>query len=349
MRIHRNCAPDLQTSEMLALSVIFALFLCSDSAQVVWRRGDAAQIAVYNDSSYTVSVQNPSGGYDLWLQNASISVYCNNVWHSTGDGSLLLRSSGDSEGAHPYLGIFVSYTFIWLARDSVSETPYETSFLYFPTYDFFVFTQSFPVGANGTSAPQTGTTKPGYEFGSATIPSSRFPSFTTGAPSLLNELGMLCWQGRFAYDDVKWGVGLSQFEGGEEAGPLVLFDAAPATGLRPRALVYSSFDNFKTAITSPPVADGASTSIGSGISGRVASLPVQFTVSFALFASLQGINDAVHEWGVACRSPTTPSASFPTLSPTNSATGRTTGPCITMVTGTCGRKGSRLRRTFSSA
>eukprot|EP01116_Phalansterium_solitarium_P010114 TRINITY_DN2457_c0_g1_i8.p1 TRINITY_DN2457_c0_g1~~TRINITY_DN2457_c0_g1_i8.p1 ORF type:complete len:369 (+),score=-31.28 TRINITY_DN2457_c0_g1_i8:736-1842(+) len=130
---------------------------------------------------------------------------------------------------------------------------------------------------------------------------ARFPAFTLSPPSMISALGSLAWGGRFVYDDVHWNVGLSQFHGGEAGGPLVMFDFNPPAPLKPRALILSSFDNFKLALTSPVMnistAAGFDEQFGCGVSSRMSSLPRNFSVSFSLYGSLDGINEVVHNWG----------------------------------------------------
>jgi hypothetical protein len=94
------------------------------------------------------------------------------------------------------------------------------------------------------------TQAPPIEFLAATLPLSMFPRWDTGSSTWLrsDSAGYKTWTGRFANDDSSQGVGLSRYRGGQEGGPLVLFDSVgSATAVR-TTIVLSPASDFNDAV-----------------------------------------------------------------------------------------------------
>jgi len=260
------------------------------------------------------------------------------------------------------------------------STPLVTSFALNATSGAFVFTQRFPLGATGvaTQTPVNSTSgaraaAPG-EFASSTLPATQFPVFAQAAGVDAADLGFVSWSGRFFSSLGAGGGGaaaaFTAAAVGAEGGPIVLF--AGGSGAAGDALVLSALDNFKSTMLGS-AASGANGQAAAGVSGYVASLPVNFSTSTIALFGAAGVTDAMHLWGAAlrerhggaakladpaseqltCKYARRPSArpsrqpTAHTLLPLKFQIGRTTGPSMTSTHTSPTSRARACRRTCS--
>eukprot|EP01084_Bolivina_argentea_P102731 184027_1 len=228
------------------------LFLCFCSIFVVkaayWTQGTNAVLSVdlTNIDSYSISIQN-----ETWLIGTEPNLWCNSHWYSTTNNIYLLNpqttSPVQTKGNDINLGLWVGLEMIYKLSSSDTICNGKTMvilFQYFNNDDFFLFTQSFPNGLINTNIKQL--MNPPTDPHGVMIPLSEFPSFNYSNSSMLrNKLGYIEWRGRFMHDTSSHGVGLNNFGGGNEGGPIVLFK----DGIKPTsALVFSAASNFMNGI-----------------------------------------------------------------------------------------------------
>jgi len=186
------------------------------------------------------------------------------------------------------------------------------TFTHYRRDDAIAFTQSFPDGvADTTGAPQPLCLS--CEFNSSSVPRTEFPAFVTKPGTRLHdELGWWQWGGAMTNARQGGGVGLTgpgylkQYPtneglvGGQEGGPLVLFEAGKAKG---DALVFSPMGNwFATVIGMRPLAPAPGNALVGGVQGAVTTIPPGHSAGFLLCATRgQGINAAVARWGDVLR------------------------------------------------
>lgn len=165
------------------------------------------------------------------------------------------------------------------------------------------------------------------ELWSSTETSTHFPSFDFSDQSALHTLGYVEWHGRFSSDSNSYGVGLENFKGGSEGGPLVLFNTAGELNRsQSHAIVISSFNNFKHAIASKVTATSSNPAgLAFGIQSYITDVMPGFTLQFGLSGSPYGINAAVESWGEKLRTAYGTTRIAPNFDPTNTKLGYWTG------------------------
>eukprot|EP01047_Picozoa_sp_COSAG01_P042620 COSAG01_NODE_3731_length_5755_cov_6.626414_7_plen_174_part_00 len=146
------------------------------------------------------------------------------------------------------------------------------------------------------------------------MPLSEFPAFRSAPGTALHDsLGYWQWAGTFSNARSGGGVGLKQpallkrpaamagvlggrgFSGGQEGGPLVLFEeGAPHRS----ALVLSvSSQWFSTVLGMRPSHYGHPNALVGGVQGHVQAIPAGHTASFVIVAGDAGINAAMDRFG----------------------------------------------------
>eukprot|EP00118_Oscarella_pearsei_P005534 m.25502 g.25502 ORF g.25502 m.25502 type:complete len:805 (+) comp28821_c0_seq1:115-2529(+) len=287
--------------------LLFLGLLHTFSAKEVWRQGNRYQVAVQEDGTYNVEVNG-----QIWLENKAYltALHVYRGWCYGSDG-LGLNNVTNSTGKEPILGPYDAVTANYhcpLDVDSVqaTDTPLLLTVKYFKSVDLFVFETSFPEGGEDMALGQPGHQDISQtnldEFSSSTNLSVQFPSFDFSPDSKLTSLGYVEWHGRFSADSNSVGVGLNNFKGGIEGGPLVLYDTKSAHS---DAIVIGPFNNFKylfaarVSLTWPKQQEA----LGFGLSGYVDSVekPDVFTARFGLSGSMYGVTDAVEKWGSTLR------------------------------------------------
>lgn len=204
---------------------------------------------------YTLTVGNTA------LLSGSPFSHCNGTRFDLSSG---LASDAGSivNGTDSRLGAFESITYElsfvsdavggrWAPALGAHAVAMQVTFKYYASVDAIIFEQRLPwgceFGLNTTSVPPDGTPSHSGSLGelaASLTTSTGFPVFRAGQNSTLRSknVGYMQWRGRFSDLETNHGVGISEFQGGTDAGPLALFDAA--TGLNP--LVLSTADNFFT-------------------------------------------------------------------------------------------------------
>ena len=296
--------------------------------------GRAAVIAVnFDDTSvqYAVSV-----GKQGWLVSSALPrLFCDGAWRTLA----LLEPPRANTSVDPRLGPTATLTKQWgvaKAAGGACGGPgalMTTTIAYYAADDTLEFTTSFPRGVGSTGGcpqPSCAGCKLDDLFGNATkVPLSEFPSFKQGPGTALHDtLGWWQWGGGFSQYRTGGGVGLKRREsgqkrvagegkglvGGQEGGPLVLFEAGKARGA---ALVLSPMSAWFSAMlgisgggsTSNSTSADALGSLVAGVQGGVTSIPKGHSVSFAIVATVagvsnstsSGVNAAVECWGGVLR------------------------------------------------
>eukprot|EP01084_Bolivina_argentea_P196847 337425_1 len=232
--------------------VLFLFFTVSIAIvqSAYWTQGKNAILSVdlTNINSYSLSMNN-----ETWLVGGEPNIWCDQHWYSTNNEIHLLKPYSNSpiqtNGIDNQLGSWVALEMIYTLTSSNNQLcngkTMIISIQYFDTDDFFLFTQRFPNGLTNTNIPQYMNPPASTQF-DPMIPLSEFPVFSYNYSSLLrSKLGYIEWRGRFMHDQSSHGIGLNQFEGGNEGGPIVLFK----DGIKPTSsLVFSSATNFMNGI-----------------------------------------------------------------------------------------------------
>ena len=124
-----------------------------------------------------------------------------------------------------------------------------TTFGHLAADDALTFRQTYPTGVADTAgAPQPAC--PACTLNSSSVPLSEFPAFRSAPGTALHDrLGWYQWGGTFGRSRAAGGVGLRRarlakeeqgLAGGQEAGPLLLFEDGRPQGA---ALVLSPMDS----------------------------------------------------------------------------------------------------------
>lgn len=230
-----------------------------------WVRGRSAVVRVnLTTFNHSVIVDGKE-----WLVSLPPQLHCNGEWSVLAPvGNHATIQTGQ---IHPTLGTFdaVSFRYDIIALSTLStgthssyrgktlQQVFTTTIKYFTTHDAFLFEQQFPTqGCTNTAVDQTRDGGPApFEFNAATLPLSMFPRWSYTEDTLLRsvDMGYVTWTGRFMHDHSSHGTGLGGYHGGQEGGPLLLFNATEPTAFSSdhplrSALVMSQADNFMDAI-----------------------------------------------------------------------------------------------------
>jgi hypothetical protein len=308
---------------MVVVAVSTALLLLAATggtelvAGLTWTWGKSAMIAVRLDVAAGTLSYNLTVGreYDQdeqqqWLQSepGPPRLFCDGEWHE-----LQLDSHAVLAGSKPQLGAFEALSTLWSVPASADPeaagcagTRLNASFVYHMDEDAIEFEQSFPDGANRTGgAPQPECAACARVGKSTSVPLSEFPAFRSAPGTALHDrLGWYQWAGTFSNARSAGGVGLTQpalakrekgFAGGQEGGPLVLFEEGAAHG---RALVLSvSSQWFGTVLGMRPPKYSRHNSLVGGVQGDVESIPASHAASFVVVGGNAGINAAMSRFG----------------------------------------------------
>ena len=224
-----------------------------------WVVGNNAQLYVdlSNINNYNLTLNN-----NTWLVGGPPNIWCNNSWHTTLDYSIspitnITKISGSSNtNIGDYTGLTQTFSIKGCNgyNNQSSNTLLILSILYYNSVDLIEFKQSFPNGLLNTNITQIMEHSNSGIY-TPMIPITEYPVFEYNSLSsnfLSNNLRYMEWQGRFLLDRFNFGIGLKDFEGGLEGGPLLFYhfndinnDKQAANGL-----VLSSMNNFMNGIFS---------------------------------------------------------------------------------------------------
>eukprot|EP00050_Salpingoeca_kvevrii_P015410 m.46559 g.46559 ORF g.46559 m.46559 type:complete len:910 (-) comp6309_c0_seq1:137-2866(-) len=208
-----------------------------DGADVLWSASEnGVKLEVDETFGYSLYVDDA-----LWLHGSEYFFNCNGTRYQfggAGHANMHVRSTGKSANA---LALY------WTGGSS-STIIYATTFELKPG-EGFRFQQTFETPCNHTNVaplPGNSSSSSAYgEFRSAATTSSGFPVWEAGADTFLgSKLGYVTWSGRFMHDHSNHGVGLSEYKGGQEGGPIVFFDWQQNKGVNADAFVLSPMDRF---------------------------------------------------------------------------------------------------------
>lgn len=232
-----------------------------------WIVGRNASLSVSGSSTYKLALNG------MGLDSAPSFVHCNGKRFV--DGTELTSSEPTfGTGSDPRLGPFKSVRFeltpasaaigqLWSPPLQTSDVALSVKFVYYAAWDAFRFEQELPLGCskglNLTSLP-VNETLPGApsveqsqqqllgaasQYHSAIATSTGFPCFDASAGSTVRSesTGYTMWRGTFSDLAYSRGQALSEWLGGAETGPTVLFSAKDARD----AMVLSATDSFFTA------------------------------------------------------------------------------------------------------
>jgi hypothetical protein len=216
--------------------------LLSPSAVADWAcildAASGLTLSVLETPPYTYHVFEGVGGGE-WLDSGSYSFFSSGNEYTAGANASGLLPSGppasgsgqDAYGPYTYLSI------PWVTAPPAS-IPAMTNFTcYAPaagsSSSVAIFELAFPMGlpnASIVSPPVQGN----YEAAGNAVPSTRFPSFAAGPAAAVRspELGYVEYAGCMSSTLSSVGRGLGGYLGGQQSGPLVLFNA---TGFAPGA------------------------------------------------------------------------------------------------------------------
>lgn len=235
---------------ILWTALVSALFGPYALGEQQWERSSPdgvtlrVQVGERGSLNYSVSmgdVENP------WLLSSTRArtprIFCDGAWHnfSTAATHVVWNATEDA---------------MWVAYDDGEGPRFNASFEYHSDAGgHFVLRQSFPDGCANSSGLHL-PTMAGSSYNSSSLPLSEFPAFDYSHGSRLRgELGYVTWAGVFAYTRASQGIGLSGYIGGQEGGPIVLFQ----TGQRNRsALVISPYAEFMSSVLALRPATGGS-------------------------------------------------------------------------------------------
>jgi hypothetical protein len=241
-----------------------------------------------------------SGQYNVvingqpWLQDGDYAVHYGGptgpwLTMQAGDITLSNCSIGTSADA---IGI---YTFLALTWDTAAAGfQLDTVFACYPSADLVIFQQHYP---NGISSGASTYISPDYNFDAFNIssqPTAHFPSWTASNNDPLFSLGHIEWAGEFSWHYNNWGVGLSNYIGGQLGGPLVLHEPVwsrnETFASKPQAAVLGSLTNFKDVILAR-VNISQQTRLVYGPHGHIDSIPARFDTVVGIVAPSAASNN----------------------------------------------------------
>ena len=187
-----------------------------------------------------------------WLEGGSYALHSGGAFFAPGAGlsTSAPPTQGEASGDDDPLGAYTYLSIAWVTDNGV---PFDVNFTCYASGASF--TGGFPQGlpqaallafaAPGTAAP----------LGAGTAaPSTHFPSFAANPGSFLlaDSTAYAEWYGCMSAGG-GYGRGLAGWRGGQQAGPLLLLDAAAAAPgdparAKPPALVLGPLDEFGSAI-----------------------------------------------------------------------------------------------------
>lgn len=257
-----------------------------------------------------------------WLQSEEESpprLFCGGAWQTA-----TLGAHAEISAVDPKLGVYDALRIEWSVKQLAPGTTesacaskrMHTTFTYYSSHDALAFSQTFPDEiADATTPPQP--LCPMCEFNSTSVPRSEFPSFSAAMGTTLHdEIGWWQWGGAMTNARQAGGVGLrgpgylkaypdnDGLVGGQEGGPLVLFDEGRALG---DVLVFSPMGGwFASVLGMRPLLNHSASPRGNaliaGVQGDVARIPAGHNASFILCATRgKGINAGVQRWGAVLR------------------------------------------------
>ena len=236
--------------------LIIAAGCYSASAQgdaISWSRGTAAKLSVSVAADgalqYSVALAAAAAGATSkpWLESEGFPprLFCGGAWQTT-----TLKSHAEHNGTDPKLGAYDSLALDWAVTAVAPGTNDHsclgrrmgTGFTHYSEPDALAFAQTFPDGVTDTmAAPQPHCPK--CQFNSSSVPRTEFPAFkATRGTQLHDTLGWWQWGGAMTNARQAGGVGLRApgvsedypdndgLVGGQEGGPLVLFEEGNARG-----------------------------------------------------------------------------------------------------------------------
>ncbi len=226
-------------------------------------------------------------------------------------GGLVLGAATAGAGEDSELG---PYEFLSLPWSNAAGTfQVVTNFSCYTSFQLAAMTATYPNGAaNIATLPAQQPNSQSLDGGNA-APSSHFPSFDASLSTTLrsSELGFINFCGEMDSYCNSHGTGLSDYRGGQQSGPLVLFNASQAvqSTSRPQALVLGPGHGETTHIAHQilgvavsPAAQTAATANGRGSCAGVSNSadpgvsnsadPVQPSCFFAPHTDELGANDS---------------------------------------------------------
>lgn len=210
-------------------------------------------------------------------------------------------------GTHSMLGDYNAVTVNFVVQDNVCNgTRFAASFKHYAisssSTGAVIFTQTFPDGILNTTYPVAKTNSSNDANNPPILPpghASAFPLFTnpmenniksnsSGSNSRRNDMGLgwLTWNGMFM--GAKWGTS-SGFGGGQEGGPIVVFDVTARHGA---GVVLSTFDEHFTCQLHL-----SGYGFAGGISSTVTTIPRGYSTSFLFAMGSGGVTSIIMNWG----------------------------------------------------
>ena len=268
-------------------------------------RGRTATVSVDPETFvYSLAV-----GGGLSLGGGSVALTCGGMRFCT-DRSCdrKLRSVGPSITRSE--GSYDSIERLWEAHDRDASTcaTMLTAVRYHNESDVIEWVTTLPTGADGTAREPTAL-RSAYKLGTrsgvsiAKVPcktSTEFPSFRMPPLASASAHRFISWNGCSLFGPGEYGS-LHKWRGGLAGGPLVIFgrnragnhagDTSRGLTMGLTALVLGASRSLKVGIVSR-VAD----KITGGVQGMVASLPANYSLTFATLAQ-PGVTAALIAWG----------------------------------------------------
>lgn len=250
----------LPTSIVLCLLVLFPSSLSVDTVYSCTFDTHFTLTVNLNSStpsSFTYTVYSTQyGDYVPWLENGSLSLVQNQSFLVPANGLLLNSNSPiiQDNGIDIDLGTFTYYSIPWITNPEFGESvEFITNFTCFTDFQLLSFTIFFPNGIrNIQTVPPQSEGSNGLDGGNS-IPSIHFPSFsaTPGTTNLRSSsIGYIEWNGEMDTYNNNHGVGLANYKGGQQSGPLLLFNSSANIPhqSKPQALTIGPGNGYGTNI-----------------------------------------------------------------------------------------------------
>jgi hypothetical protein len=164
-----------------------------------------------------------AGGSD-WLDGGSLSFFNSGVEYASNSSNLIPYGPAASGIGEDSFGAYSFFSVLWGTTDQTSITALSN----FSCYgEVAVFGLTFPGGLPNSSIvppPHSGN----YEAPGNAVPTTRFPSFAAGPTDAAHSagLGYVEYAGCMSSQRNSVGKDLNGFIGGQQSGPLVLFNAS---------------------------------------------------------------------------------------------------------------------------
>ena len=193
----------------MPVPVAVSLFSCAFSGFM---------LAVQGPPGFIYSVSSAATGA-AWLEGGGLSIFdgssgSSGAWLSPGAGLVAPGAPTLGVGEDSQLGTYSFLSVDWASNSSALK--FTANFTCYKVFSMASFSLTFADGATlGGGLP-----------GASALPTTRFPSFDANSKAAVRstEMGFVEWAGEMSEYGNKHGVGLANFEGGRDSGPLLLFN-----------------------------------------------------------------------------------------------------------------------------